>query len=78
MARCVKCGKALTDNEIGLHKKMINRGATEFMCVNCLADYFGCRASLLIEKIDFFRNMGCMLFSAEPDELEKRFHSDKP
>ena len=36
---CRKCGKTLTYDEIGIHKKMINRGATEFFCLACLAAY---------------------------------------
>ena len=28
----MKCGKTLTNDEIGIHKKMINRGARQFLC----------------------------------------------
>ena len=63
MAKCKQCGRELTADEIGLHKKMINRGSTEFMCISCLAVFFHCEESLLREKIEQFRSQGCMLFA---------------
>lgn len=63
MADCKICARPLTADEIGLTKKMINRGATEWMCIKCLSDYFGCEEALLYRKIEEFRDMGCMLFS---------------
>ena len=36
--KCKKCGRELTNDEIGIHKKMINRGDTEFFCLTCLAE----------------------------------------
>ena len=63
MAQCMKCARELTGDEIGLHKKMINRGSTEFMCLTCLARYYDCSEDLLIQKMEQFRAQGCMLFS---------------
>jgi len=63
MAHCIKCARELSADEIGLHKKMINRGSTEFMCISCLADFFHCEEGLLREKIEQFRSQGCMLFA---------------
>ncbi len=37
MVLCVKCSKELAFNDIGAHKKFINRDSTEFMCVHCLS-----------------------------------------
>lgn len=59
----MKCARELTGDEIGLHKKMINRGATEYMCLTCLAKYYNCEESLLIQKMEQFRAQGCMLFA---------------
>lgn len=58
----MKCGRELSADEIGLHKKMINRGAETFMCIDCLAAFFHCEVSLLEQKIEQFREQGCMLF----------------
>ena len=63
MAQCMQCGRSLTGDEIGLHKKMINRGATEFLCISCLAEVYHCEESLLEKKIEQFREQGCMLFA---------------
>lgn len=60
--RCKKCGRELTYDEIGIHKKMINRGATEFFCLTCLAKEIGSTEDNLRERIEHFRRTGCMLF----------------
>lgn len=62
MSGCKNCGKVLTPNEIGLTKKLINRGSTEFYCMDCLAEIFKCDKSLLEKKIEQFRKQGCVLF----------------
>lgn len=62
MEKCLKCGKVLTHDEIGLHKKLCNRGATEFMCIKCLSEHFEVSEDLLKEKIQQFKKMGCTLF----------------
>lgn len=66
MAQCMECKRDLTSDEIGLHKKMINRGAVKFLCIDCLAAFFHCEKPLLEQKIEQFREQGCMLF--EPRE----------
>ena len=62
MSKCQKCGRELLPDERGLTKKLINRGATEFFCIDCLAEKFECSADLLKSKIEQFRKMGCTLF----------------
>lgn len=59
---CKKCGAALTNDEIGLHKKLFNRGATEFFCIKCCGEYFSVSTALLEEKIEQFKKSGCTLF----------------
>ena len=58
----MQCEKALTSDDIGLTKKLINRGATQFLCKTCLATKFRVDEELLDRKIVEFRNMGCTLF----------------
>lgn len=62
MNNCKKCGKELSGNDIGLTKKLINRGSTEFLCINCIAEKFDCSKELLEEKIKQFKESGCTLF----------------
>ena len=59
----MQCGRDLTSDEVGLHKKMINRGSTEFMCLSCLAAFYHCEEALLLRKMEQFRAQGCTLFA---------------
>lgn len=59
---CISCEQPLTSDDIGFHKKMVNRGAEEFMCIDCLCDYFGLTREKADEMIDKFKEMGCSLF----------------
>ncbi len=65
MSVCKECGRAVTGDEIGLSKKLINRAATEYMCIDCLAAYFRVAPDLLREKIEQYRSMGCTLFASK-------------
>lgn len=62
MEYCITCGAELTNDDIGFHKKMINRGAEEFMCIPCLSDYYGISVEKAHEMIEIFRKQGCTLF----------------
>ena len=59
---CVKCGAVLGKDDIGAHKKLVNRGAQSFMCVKCLARHFDVPEQKIREKIEEFRAQGCLLF----------------
>lgn len=65
VARCRYCGAALCADEIALTKKLVDRTATEFACLDCLAAFFGCSAERLRQKIEQFRRNGCRLFTDE-------------
>ncbi len=60
--RCQACGAPLSRDEIGLTKKLINRGSTSFFCIACLGRHFQVEEAVLREKIREFRDMGCTLF----------------
>ena len=62
---CVTCGRLLTADEVAVTKKLINRGATSFYCVDCLAAYFAVTSDDIRERIAYFRASGCMLFKLE-------------
>ena len=59
---CIRCGKKVSRDEVGLSKKLINRGTETFFCINCLATHLGVSVRLLEQKIIQFRDMGCSLF----------------
>lgn len=62
MAVCMKCGKELSFNEIGAHRKFINRGANQFLCRECLADHLKVAPEMIDKKIALFKLQGCTLF----------------
>ncbi len=64
-AVCVSCGRPVTRDEIAVTKKLINRGATAFYCVPCLAKYFEVKPKDIEERIRYFRQMGCTLFNPD-------------
>ena len=59
---CVRCGAEITPDEVGLTKKLINRGAVDYFCYPCMATHFHVTVDLLKEKVEQFREMGCTLF----------------
>ena len=46
----MQCHRALQSVEIALTKKLINRGATRFLCLNCLGKKFGVSEETLLQK----------------------------
>ena len=60
--QCKVCRRPLTADEIAVTRKLVNRGATEFMCVTCLARYFEVRPEDILERIRYFKAAGCTLF----------------
>lgn len=59
---CINCGRVLTGDDIGMTKKLMNRGAKQFYCIECLAAYFEVPEAEVRRKLDEFRQMGCTLF----------------
>ena len=60
---CVACGKASpTKDAVGLTRKLIDRRATRFYCLSCLAKTIGVTEAELSDKIREFKEAGCALF----------------
>lgn len=61
---CRKCGKKdLSGDEIAIYLKLANRGAKEFLCIDCLAEFFKCDKSEIEARIKYYRDSGeCTLF----------------
>ena len=62
MLTCIACGRPLEKDEVALTKKLINRGATQDLCIDCLAKKFEVTREDLEKKIEELRQMGCTLF----------------
>ncbi len=59
----MNCGKELLSDEIAIYKKLVNRGAEKYLCIDCLAEYFKCSRKAIEDKIDYYRKSGeCTLF----------------
>ena len=63
MSTCARCGCKLTSDEIGITRKLINRGTETFYCVKCLALQFGISEEDVRRLIRNFKAVGCHLFS---------------
>lgn len=61
---CYKCGKKeLSGDELAIYRKLVNRGAAEFLCIDCLAEFFKCDKRDIEAKIKYYRDSGeCTLF----------------
>jgi hypothetical protein len=60
---CYICGKeALSKNEIGLTKKLLDKNSKQFYCFDCLAEYLEVDTEFLLAKIEEFKEQGCTLF----------------
>lgn len=65
-AYCRSCGRPLSHDEIALHKKLYNRAAREYFCIQCSSEYLQVTVHMLEQKIQEFKNMGCTLFDQQP------------
>lgn len=60
--QCTQCGKALSVYDIGFYKRIVNRGATSFQCIDCTAAYYRMTKERAWEMIRRFQQTGCTLF----------------
>ncbi len=62
MEKCIVCGCAVSPDEVAMSKKLINRGTTAYQCIPCLARHFDVTVEDVLERMAYFKEMGCMLF----------------
>lgn len=62
--QCMRCKAGLTGDEIALYKKLVFRGAEEFLCLDCLAVDCSTTREKLEQLIAYFHRTGlCSLFA---------------
>lgn len=60
---CFICGKKrLEKNVTGINKKLLGKNVKNFLCLDCLAEQLGCSVQDLLDKIEEFKEEGCVLF----------------
>ncbi|MCH5325041.1 MAG: hypothetical protein J1E39_07470 [Eubacterium sp.] len=60
---CLKCGTDLGTDDIAINQKLISRNVREFMCIDCLAEYYSTTRAAIEERIEYYRKSGkCTLF----------------
>ncbi len=60
---CSSCWKSpLTKDEIGASKKLLGTNTDQFYCIDCLAAYLDVTPEIINEKIQAFKEDGCVLF----------------
>lgn len=60
--RCAGCERILTKDEVAVTRKLVNRGATSFFCISCLARHFEVTETDIRERIRYYKESGCTLF----------------
>lgn len=63
---CKNCGVALQGDEIALYRKLVDRGASTYLCLDCLAKYCSTSRKQLESLIAFYHRTGiCSLFAKD-------------
>ncbi len=61
--RCMRCDAKITGDEIALYRKIVFRGANQFLCLDCLAKDSSTTRNDLEKLIAYFHKTGiCSLF----------------
>ncbi len=60
---CKACGAQLFADDIAIHRKLVERGAKAFFCIDCLAERLGCTRKDIEDLIAHYRKTKeCTLF----------------
>ncbi len=65
MTSCEKCGRPLSNDEIAIYRRLVDRRSAVYSCKDCLARKLGCDPELIDDKIRYYREHGCFLFPPE-------------
>ena len=65
---CKQCNEKLERDEISIYLRLVNRGANEYLCIPCLAEYFKCSQEDIRARIENLKAMGCTLFVGMEDQ----------
>ena len=73
--RCKECGAPLCTEEMSLYKKIVYRGAQEFLCLSCLSGNLQVPRERLVGIVAYYHKVGtCQLFAKvegwEPSMME--------
>ena len=60
--KCLKCGCELSFDDVGIYRKLINRGVDRCMCMKCLSREINVTVEELRERAEYFKSIGCTLF----------------
>ena len=60
--KCTLCELMLDKDAIGLTKKLLDKNAKKFYCLDCLANYLDVSTDDLYAKLEEFKEQGCVLF----------------
>jgi hypothetical protein len=62
--KCRFCGEPVDKDTAALNKKLINRNQPPetMVCLQCMADTLDCTIDDLRDKIEDYKNEGCVLF----------------
>ena len=67
---CKQCGAPLGGDDIAIYRKLVHRGAQEFLCIDCLAAYFQCPRAEIEKRIRWYRESGsARCFAKRPQIL---------
>ena len=67
--KCKQCGRILTKDEIGLHKKLYNRGATSYFCIDCAANILRFPFHFFKRKLKNLRRWDARCFFEPPGQV---------
>ncbi len=60
---CMECGADLYADDIAIHRKLVQRNAEEFYCIDCLGELMGSTRQEIEKLIKYYRESGqCTLF----------------